>query len=236
MGDLILCVGLFRELASRGHLLKIVVRSAYSNSVKKMFVETPEIDVLSLPSLPGGIWFRRLELLLGFGIGTFLRILGFSFLPLGYLGKNFFGKHRELRFDESFYAQAGVDFNCRWDRFEIDRISDRWNEVREALPIEGLYVFAHEDASRGFFIDRTRVAPGTQIIEPLGPGAGFEVWDYIDVIRGAAEIHVIESSFGALIESLHIDKPKFAYRSARPEAKADPNHEFTYSSDWRVVL
>ena len=62
----------------------------------------------------------------------------------------------------------------------------------------------------------------------------FSFFDYLKIIENASEIHCIESSFAALIESLEYSIPKYAHRYARPEAKNDFRHEFTYRSNWHV--
>jgi hypothetical protein len=56
------------------------------------------------------------------------------------------------------------------------------------------------------------------------------------IIENSFEIHCIESSFSAFIEMLDLSIPKFAHRYARPEAKNDFCHEYTYKSAWQIVL
>ena len=74
------------------------------------------------------------------------------------------------------------------------------------------------------------------IIEPLSNKSKFTVFNYIKILESAEQIHCIESSFAALIESIEIKANLFAHRYARPEAKNDYKHEFTYKKDWQILL
>jgi hypothetical protein len=237
LGDLILCIGLFRSLLKSHSSLEILVTRKYLKSMSAAFSKTPAVRVTPLPKFPEGIFFSRLELLSGYLIGATRRIVGRKFLPLGYLGRNFFGVRRSLRFDQSFYAQAKVEFSNRWDSFLVDSLNERADQLRILLRLEDdPYVFIHEDPSRGFIIKRNLLPEGIRVISPLPPSSGYDIWDYGEVLRQADEIHVIESSFAAFVESLDIRSRKSAHRYSRPEAKGDWNHEFTYKSDWHIIL
>jgi hypothetical protein len=237
LGDLNLCIGIFRNKSREYSKVRIIVRHPFDAELRSAFSRTPSVSIITIPRLPTGLIFRRIELLVGYCIGLSGKILGGDFLPLGYLGRKFFGATRELRFDESFYNQAGVAFSERWDSFEIDFDTQRVQALSRQLGAEeGEFVFLHEDRSRGFKIDRTLLPAGLRVIEPLSPDSGFNIWDYKGVAQRATEIHMIESSFAAFVESLDIAAPKFAHRYARPEAKGDWNHEFTYRQEWKVLL
>lgn len=236
LGDLILCIGLFRSLLSRHSSLEILVTRKYARALSNAFSRTPNVKVISLPKFPNGLFFSRFELVSGFLLGASRQIVHREFLALGYLGREFFGVNRSLRFDESFYFQANVEFSNRWEAFLIDCLNARSQELGQALGIDNSpYIFLHEDPSRGFLIDRNFLPDGIRVVSPLPPSAGYDVWDYVELLSGAEEIHVIESSFAALVESLELPIPKFAHRYARPEAAGDWNHEFTYRSDWTIL-
>ena len=97
------------------------------------------------------------------------------------------------------------------------------------------YIFLHEDESRNFLVRRDLIPSNIKIIKPDISLKEFDFFDYTMVIENAKEIHCIESSFTAFIESLPLDVPKFAHRYARPEAKNDFCHEFTYRSSWNIL-
>ena len=64
----------------------------------------------------------------------------------------------------------------------------------------------------------------------------FNLVDYTKIIENAKEIHVIESSFAAYIESLPLDIPLYAHRYSRGHALNDFRHEFTYKKPWVIFL
>jgi hypothetical protein len=65
----------------------------------------------------------------------------------------------------------------------------------------------------------------------------FSLFDYRKILQNASEVHVIESSFAAYIDTLpESNSRKFAHRYPRPEAKTDYRHEFSYKNTWEILL
>jgi len=96
-------------------------------------------------------------------------------------------------------------------------------------------LFLHEDIRRGYIIDRTKLPRNIKIVEPLIDREHYLLVDYRLVLENAMQIHIIESSFSAFIESIGLDTPLYAHRYARPEALYRFNHEFTYRKDWTIL-
>lgn len=144
----------------------------------------------------------------------------------------------QTRFDENFYMQARKPLCDRWNKFDFVRNREKEKALGEiyADKIRRPYVFLHEDKKRGFIIDRALISETFQIIEPLPvEHSKFTVFDYYSLIMGASEIHCIESSFAAFIESINVKHVKlYAHRYARPNAVYDYRYEFTYRSDWTI--
>ena len=229
LGDQILCSGLFRALAGRYQQCIVATTINNASSVIQMLSDVPNIGVEVYKASANNV---RID-----AHATLLKLTGMKVLRLGYSGVDFF-KDSKKRLDANFYDQAGVDLSQRWDNFRLNRNNDKESLLFDKLVKKGSkYIFLHEDASRGFEIDRSRIPPGVQIVQPDAALAKeFTVFDYLKIIENAWQIHCIESSFCALIESMNLSIPKFAHRYARPEAKADYRHEFTYRSKWEVLL
>ena len=166
-----------------------------------------------------------------------LQKCGYDVLNLGSYGSNWLND-KNRRFDGNYYDQAGLSLECRWNSFRYVRNMEREEELFKILGCEvGKYIFVHDDVSRSFKIDENKLPSGLRIIRPDPKLAKkYRIFDYLKVIENASEIHCIESSFGAMIESLEIPLPKFAHRYARPEAIADRRLEFTYRTKWKVLL
>ena len=134
-----------------------------------------------------------------------------------------------MRFDESFYTQAGVDFAKRWDSFYYPKDIKSEISLFEELHCKKMgYAFLHEDKSRKYLVNREKISKGLKVIEPGTHQSQRNFFDYGYILENAAELHCIESSFTALIESMQILNIKYAHRYSRPEAKGEYCFEFTH--------
>lgn len=229
LGDHLACNGLYRELASRFGTILLPVVSRYKRELHAMLSDVPNLRIIPiLNEFP----FKQQRIIAGM-----LQNFNVPILRLGRFDPNFFFRS-DIRLDEFFYQQMSVPLKVRWDSFHYKRDIDKENKLfdtmlhKETSP----YIFLHEDESRGYTIDRARIDKSLKIVTP-NPLSGNTIFDYRRVIENATEIHCIESSFSAFIDSIKCSKPKkFAHRYARPEAKNDFCHEFTYSSNWTVLL
>jgi hypothetical protein len=229
MGDHIICAGIYRNLSLENDLI---------------IIPTTLTNLGNLKQLLSGVSNSRIQLykssydnLIMDAHAVLLNKLKFGVLRLGYSGRDFF-VNPKMRLDENFYMQAGVNLSERWDSFKIERDYERESQLFDLLvPKDGPYIFLHEDPTRNFIIDRTKLPINIPIVKP-DPSLSkqFTVFDYLKIIENSTEIHCIESSFCALIESMQYDIPKFAHRYARPEAKSDYRQEFTYRSKWEILL
>jgi len=111
----------------------------------------------------------------------------------------------ELPFDKAFYRLAGLDFSVRFDEFYFQRDLEKEKEVLQTLnPTGEKYIFVHDDASRGFPIDMSKVTKDYKIIMN---DKRFNVFDYITLLENAEEIHFMQSSFKELMCSYKLEKP-----------------------------
>jgi hypothetical protein len=225
LGDLILCNGIFREYAKMHNVCFLAVKVRYIEAVRSMLGDLNNIRFLPLPERRSWKAIRLYKI--------FFRALGIKVLGLGSYGKNFFPDG--IRFDENFYNQANVDFAKRWSSFYYPRNPETEQLLFRALGCEkGEYIFLHEDDQRGYTINRELITSKHKIITPKYNKWTNNFFDYGFLLENAAEIHCIESSFVALIESLQIPVTKYAHRYARPHALNDFRHEFTYHSSWII--
>jgi len=156
-------------------------------------------------------------------------------VDLGFFGRNFL-ESETLNFDEQMYAQAGVDFNARWDSFNPTRNQEKEIDIFASYNVKpGEYIFLHEDQTRDIVIDRTLIKSTLKIVQPTPTHAKNSITDYMLLIENAAEIHTIESSFGALIESMNVAVPKYSHRYARQKVVDNPRTAFTYRTAWEVL-
>ena len=227
LGDHILCSGLYREYSVNYLKCIVPVIDSYFETVSKMLQDVPNLQVVPYTT---EFWAMKME-----AHANLLRSFGYDVLKLGHFGSGFF-LDPQKRLDANFYDQAGLNLNHRWDSWNLSRDKNAEERLFKKL-IDGNepYIFLHDDESRNFGINQELLPEGIRIIRPDKKLAKeFSFFDYLKIIENAQELHCIESSFAALIESMQFDKPKFAHRYARPEAKSDFRHEFTYRSKWHI--
>ncbi len=226
LGDHILCNGLYRVVSARNKRVFISVKSKYYAELSNMLSDCENITLIRIPNYKSWKSTRILQL--------FARIIGVRVVGLGSYGTGFFPKG--VRFDNNFYNQAGVQFKERWESFHVPRNYKKEKEIYDFLGCEkGRYLFLHEDIPRNFIIDRNLLPRDIRVVSPLSPNKRFNLVDYRLVLEQAFEIHVIESSFAAFIESIPTINPLIAHRYARPHALHDFRHEFTYTKKWNVI-
>ena len=226
LGDHIVCNGLYRTLLDDYSYCVLPVQRRYYREISSMFRDEPRIRVYPVPNHYCQDFFHHLEV-------VFKK--NYKIVKLGSFGDNFMA-NRSLRLDASYYQQASIDFENRWKRFHFPRENEKEQAILAKLAPSGTpYIFLHEDTSRDFTIDRNLIITDLPIVTPDSKSS-FLLTNYAAVIENAYEVHCIESSFSALVESLNPPVRKFAHRYARPEAKNDYRYEYTYKSDWSVFL
>lgn len=228
LGDHVLCNGLYRELATQYNTVLVAASSQNNKVVEEMLSDLNTVQIISFGPLDL-YWIAVRLYLEKIRKKSSMQIVG-----LGHFGDSFM---QGCRFDESFYNQARIPFVRRWDNFAFPRNIQKQEEVFNSLVGSGAgdYLFVHDDEKRNMKIELDDVNK-QKIVKPKLDHKRYSIFDYELVIRRSSQIHCIESSFAALIEGFNIDIPKFAHRYARPEAKNDWKSEFTYKSNWTVIL
>jgi hypothetical protein len=126
------------------------------------------------------------------------------------------------------FEQAGIPFEKRWSDWKIDR-----DLSREFEPPKCEYAFVHEDTARGFCINGVDASiPNHMAIVFAQKGRTDNLFDYCRLIEGATELHLIDSCFAILADSLPSLKAKrkvihlYARKGALPP---------TYRGDWEIL-
>lgn len=206
-GDHIVCNAIYRHFAET-HNVVIPVKFHNVPSVQWMLRGLP----VALMGVPDDEWGKNLA--------ATCEKLGHRILRLGMFGKGF----DEKRWDSVMYQQAGVPFEHRWKKWHVDRSS------YELAPPATPYVFCHEDSERGFLIDRARLPKGIEILRATKLTEN--IFDWCSVIEEADELHLIDSCFAILADSLTTLKAnrKVVHLYSRPGALPP-----TYKQDWEIL-
>lgn len=204
LGDHIICNGLVRVLVERHGGIIIPCYPHNLQAVTFMFRDDPRIEVVEAQNSTHAAG---------------MAVAHENFLPLGdYRG----GKWDRRRFDQEFYSQANVDFNHRWNSFRVD------HDFK--YEIENNFVLMHDDKERGFVIDHNKIHITAR--PPQYFCKQYPFFDHLEKIVKAEEIHVINSSFLCLIDSLANVEGQYLilHEYARPNGERP-----TLKRDWKIL-
>lgn len=183
IGDAIVCNGLFRSLAEQHE------RVCWVTPSPTMVMEVAEMfsDLANITLDYGGTYEETKAK--ADACGKSAVRLGF-FSPSGLAWAKTF---QPLGWDESFYEQAGVPFQYRWTKFKLPE---------KLLSFEPRHpsVIVHQILDRNLSI-RDGMLPRTKDIVHITQRPS--VWDWIPEICSASELHLVDSVYLNLAESLY---------------------------------
>lgn len=211
LGDSVICAGMAVELAKEHGGLKIPAKTENMRSVQSFFHHHPEIEVVQA----------------GFTPSDAINIGHYSGKP----------PEKGERFDQWLYRTSGVPFEKRWDSCPIAKAADQYHRKDMDMFEAADVVFIHDDKDRDFSIDWDRINFPEQFIpvtpRPTPDGASI-LWFY-DFLLMAKQIHVIDSCFLHLVESLPVQADLFLHRYAR-KAHMTALDEPILRKNWTVYV
>lgn len=218
LGDQILCNGLIRHCASRCDALYLPVKYHNINNISDMLKDVKNINFLSVSDDNQMLNYLSIT-----------KNIVNETISIGIFGKNFMKD--TTYFDQSFYNQANINYNLRWNNFIYTNNVEKQNSLLEKINKE--YIFIHDDESRNLKITKN-INNNLNLFKPnhkLGEKNSFTIFDYIKVIENAKEIHCMDSSFACLIDHMPElkDKPKFIHRYIRKN-----NNNPFYKNNWII--
>ncbi len=133
-----------------------------------------------------------------------------------------------LAFDEAFYRKKQINFECRWTSFFCEPGPNSKNLFIKLNPLNVPYRLVHDESSIGKYpLNLPNDGLLTIRVQPLTNN----LLDWCDLIRGASEIHAIDSSFIHLVESLRFgdNGHRYYYHTIKP----DPG--FSRRLNWATI-
>ena len=196
LGDLILLSGAIVELTRLHGAIRIYCYRHHSASVRSFFANHPGVAVTELNN-PGGDY--------GVPPESHLRPVEAHIIRTGcYAGA---GQRPDISFPELFYQQLAINYADRWRLCPIEKAAEAVPQLSTEIP-----VFVHDDPSRGYHI--VKGITGKPVYRPSENGGS--ILQFVDILRRAKEIHVMDSSFYHLVESLEgISAALYYHRYAR---------------------
>lgn len=137
-----------------------------------------------------------------------------------------FEKCRHFDWDVSFYDSVNIPFECRWNRFSVNRNFDKEVEIKKILGLkqDEKFILVHDECSdQKFSLEITnncRIVKVEKITDSL--------IDWCGVIEEAEEVHCVDSSVIHLAQSLNIKSG--VYHDLRKS-----NAFFQLKPSWKTV-
>lgn len=212
MGDAIAMAGLIVRLAGND-LLEVPCWPHNEISVKSIFINHPNIHVVPVESEAG---FNNRDIRLGY----------FNQEMPPYSGEDHI---------TWMCRQAGYHISEMWAADPIpDALKWAWkltmNVHRSTFGTRELpFMFIHDDPSRWFNITKM----DTTALDILMPETKhYSILAYADWLKYAKEIHVIDSSFLHLAESVETTGELFWHRYARPYTHLS---DYKFRKNWKII-
>lgn len=194
LGDAILLAGLAVELAKEHGGVVFPCYPHNEASVRSFFVAHPQIEVVPV---------KHETDMMRAGLKSAAPIL-----PLGHYS------HAHPESDETFDAwmhrSAGVPLEARWGG-PIPAAAKRVGQFQ--IPLRDNYIFLHEDRARSFRI-KPEFLPKMEHFVPSACNVS-SILAYADALYHAKEVHVINSAFLHLAETLPTTGKLFLHTYAR---------------------
>lgn len=195
LGDHIICNGLVRNIVKPENKYRLVVKERNLDSVKFMYRDLDNLEYYILDEHSDPRYFietyKRPKIFIDFSIHHNLLMNG-------------------MPFDKAFYHQLNIDFDKRWDDFYILRDIDSEKNLTAKLNSNNEpYCLIHSTTSDG--VDRINYDYIDKNLKQIKIIHSETIFDYIDLIENANEIHCVDSSFLHLVESVSVNTEKLFY-------------------------
>ena len=221
LGDHIICHGIIREYCKKFQRVGLFCLPHNYASVSFMFRDLANLSIIVNDNFGAKTFIKKNQTTKEFQKTI---IIGF---------KNLSRTSREP-LEKQFYKLAGVSFEKKWENFFVKRDHEREVDMLKKSGVESQYAFIHEDASRGYIIDRGKISKNLHIFSS-DRSATENIFDYCSIIEKAKEIHLIDSSFMFLVEHLNYINPHqklFIHRYTRE----NPNWKLPIlKKDWQII-
>jgi len=119
----------------------------------------------------------------------------------------------ETIWPELFYAIMRVPYSCRYEYLDIQRDRSRENKLTNSLDLPEKYAFCIDDTRKAKYSIPWKT--DLPIVNPLENDCGWRdtlIFDWLEIIEGASEIHTVDTCWMHLIRTLRLDIPKFYYQ------------------------
>jgi len=223
MGDYFQCNAIVRAYAQKYDKVFLFAKPKYTKNIIYLYRDLPNVKIISMDD-------SEIISFMNFNKNN-------NYLVLGHT-KEYFNKidAHKFTFDEGFYEMANVPFEDKWNKFYFERDLNAekdayYNKLK--LKDNEEYLFVHDDKERNRFFKSEFIDKGIKIIRPTDY-KDVGLLDFIYTIEHAKEVHVMNSSFSCLIDTMQIHNDHlYFHHYARTDMGDNPNHRFKLN--WTIL-
>ena len=194
LGDHITLSPLVRLGASKREEIHLIVRPQYLENVKFLYSDVPNIKYITCSE--HGDWHS--DNIFNEWVESKLK---------HFYQSEWIDEDKGKFFEDGWYTSVGLESNFRKDNFILKRNIEREKKAYNDIVTNNRFAFVHDDPSRGYNID---IDFDGQIIR-AHEYPDYLVFDFLKIMDEAASIHVMYSSFFALLEIT--DTPCFLHET-----------------------
>jgi hypothetical protein len=218
LGDQIICNGIVNHYSENFHVI-LPVRKDFIPSMQCLYMDNPNVEIIECYYLQLGPGHEQ-EMM------EKCQHYNAQYISLGTMGIS------DKEYQESMYQHAGLPFEYRYSKFRFpSEVKNRQTFFQRFEEVKSSYTLIHRWGSSG---------PATLKLELINPMIEVGVYsdnifDWIDVILNATEIHCIPSSFFHLVDSILPQvNTKLFYHHARRHTSMNIENQFN-AGRWNFI-
>jgi len=194
IGDQLMVNGMVRHFLEKEKVV-LVAQKIHEESIRFMYRDTNKIDFIFTGTDPQEIWTKVKEsghkplALATYSVGDDF----WKFMVEGQ-GKLF------SNWAYGVYIQAGINPYYMYSKFKVLRNDDQENAIVEKLKLPKDYIFVHDGKGEK---ECTNCRKDLHIVRP-DIDTSPNIFNYLKVIKGAKEIHCMNSSYAWLVNMFRI--------------------------------
>ena len=224
LGDHFLCNAIVRIYAEKYHKVYLFCKPKYLENVSFLYR-----DLNNIKMIPGEMNF----------VDSFMKFSpNNNYLIIGHT-KDYFDKLNNgiyESFDKGFYEIVNIPFEEKWNKFYLQRdLESEKNVFYNVLNLkdEEEFFFVHDEPEKNRNFRKEYIEKGVKIIN-ANFYKNIKIYDFLYTIEKAEEVHVMNSSFSCLIDTMQLKTNKlFLHEYARTDMGNNPNHKLKL--DWIIL-
>lgn len=219
LGDHFICNGLVYHFASQFQEIILPCWRRNFITVQSLYSQAPNIKVLPIDDEPQDI-------------ENYARENKLPILPVGFHYIHEFISTTGGPWHDAFYAQYGIPLEYKYTQFFAPH-TENADTLYNKVVTEPDYILVHNGSSEsnGYPIDIVQGRRASQVknLVKITPNISDNLLDWVSVMKGAREIHAVNSSVFWLVDSLPDIKADLYYHDIRNALPLNP------CDKWKII-